>query len=562
LLGNLSEKPFDDILLQLWKNRTTGILKISTHEEDGETVSRKFAFLTGIPVLGWSDAENEDFGAHLISRGIASPEENREYQQLRASGRHDPEEVFISMGCLTPDGFIVERVRHLEEMLIGCFSLKEGEFSFDHGGMEVGAVVGVNVPRIIHEGHRRHLSEHRQGAIFAQAAAKYLCRTVHYYDHLHSLELDEDEAKFFEDIAGSKMLKDHAESGDFNKVLKATATLLALDMVEAKDSPVKEQVEPEYHVRDTRPVIASSDVHSSAPAAEAGDADSGQEAADEAGGFEDLGGMLSDEMGDLEGELGDLDLSAPEQEAQVAEEHQRMEEELKSEAKRLRNINYYEFFDTKPAKFRMDEVKKVYFEKRKKFSPENFIEWASGDVISIAEKVLTQLNTAYNTLSNVVSKEKYDELIESSIPKVSGDKKEDRFQSQVQFESGKAFVEMGEYDSAEQALLEAIDLNPNVAAYYAWLGWVIYSKNIENKTNISRAKKEIGTALKLDPRCAIAFAFKGAMMLNQGNLDLAEVELRRALKFNPRSKFAKRKLRDLETKRESEKKGLFGRIFS
>ena len=550
--GSLSEKPFDNLLLQLWKNRATGSLKVTSHEEDGETVERKFAFLSGRPVLGRSDASSEDFGAHLVSRGMATPEENREYQRLLASGGHDPENIFISMGCLTPDGFIVERVRHLEELLIGCFTLGEGGFRFDPSDLEVGAVAGANIPRIVHEGHRRHLSENRLGTIFTQLAGKYLRHTAQYYDHLPSLELDEGEIKFFEEITGSKMLKDHAESGDFHKVLKATATLLALGMVEAADVPGEERVELHYPIRSKTPA-ARADV------SEAGET---HEAAEEPGGFEDLGDALSDELGDLAGELGDLEPDIPDREAQVNEEHKRLEEELRNEVERLKDINYYEFFHTKLAGFRIDEVKKTYFEKRKKFSPESFIEWASGDVISLAEKVLTQLNTAYNTLSNVVSKEKYDELLESTMPKVTGDRKEDRFQAQVQFESGKAFVEMEEYNSAEQAFLEAIDLNPNVAAYHAWLGWAIYSKNTENSSNVSRAKKEIATALKTDSRCAIAFAFKGAIILDQGNLDLAEVELRRALKFNPRSKFARRNLKDLQSRRESEKKGIIGRIFS
>ena len=561
--GDISTTPFDKLLLRIWKAGLTGLLIIESIEEDNETAERRFAFLTGRPVLGRSNAPNEDFGAHLISRGKATPEENREYQKLKASGRRDPEEIFVSMGCLSPDGLTVERVRHLEEMLIGGFALTEGYFVFDQSDLEVGAVAGASIPRAVHEGYRRHMSENELGALFTELAGKYFCRTAAFYDHIHSLELDEDEDEFVDTIGGCSMLKDLAGSGDFHKVLKAAATLIALGMVKASDTPVSDQVEAPYPTRPKEERIGTvcDEEIASAPAGDAGIFEM-EDNIEGAGAFEDLGSMLSDELGDIANELGDMDLDIPDNRDRINETHKKLEEELRRESERLKNGNYYEFFHTKPAKFKFDEVKKKYFELRKIFSPENYIEWASGEVISVAEEVLALLNTAYNTLSNVVSKEKYDELIESSLPKVTGDKKEDRFQAQVQFESGKAFVEMNEFASAEQALREAIDLNPNVAEYHAWLAWAVYSDDPDAPSGTSAAKKEIAQALKFDSRCAIAFAFKGAMILDEGNLDMAEVELRRALKYNPRSGFAKRKMRELQTLRENEKKGLLGRIFS
>ena len=40
--GNLSETPFDQLLLKLWKEHATGILKITSREDDTETVERRF----------------------------------------------------------------------------------------------------------------------------------------------------------------------------------------------------------------------------------------------------------------------------------------------------------------------------------------------------------------------------------------------------------------------------------------------------------------------------------------------------------------------------------------
>lgn len=555
--GNLSQYSFDSLLLQFWKEHLTGKLKLTVPEDDGTNIAREFAFLGGRPVFARSNAAGEDFGSYLVSRGIATPDENREYLARQSSSIKEPEEIFIGMGCLTPDGFIVERVHHLEELLIGCFTHNRGEYIFEPSDLETAAVAGANVPRILHEGYRRHLSENKLGIIFSKLAGKYLCRTEKFYVHLQSMELDEAESKFVDEIAGSKMLKDHAEKGNFHKILKTTAALLALGMIEDSRAPRMRQVAPPFPIRPVPPIMesvcAAKDAPAAAPIAQA---------APQSENMQDLGEMLSDELGDLADELSGIEMNIPAQITQVNEEHKRLEEDLKKEADRLKGKNYYEFFNAKLGHYKFDDIKKTYFEKRKLFSPENYIGWASGELISLAEDVFSQLNSAYNTLSSVVSKEKYDELLQSSLPKVSGDRKQDRFQAQVQFESGKAFIEMKEYSSAEQSFREAVDLNPNIAAYYAWLGWSIYSNNPQIQTNVTRALKEIAASIKVDPRCDAAFAFRGSILLDQGELDRAEVELRRALQFNPKSKFARQKIQSLQTRREAEKKGLFGRMFS
>jgi len=568
LMGKLADTPFDRLLLNIWKEHMTGILRIASLDDNGGSVERAFAFLSGRPVLGRSQADNEDFGTHLLSRGLATAEENREFNYLLSRKTRDAEDIFIRMGCLTPDGYIIERVRHLEELIIRCFALHDGDFRFVEAELEIGAVAGALIPRVFHEGYRRHLSEQRQSKLFQQLSGAYLCRTVAFFDFLQAMELDAEELNVAGAINGARMLKDHVEGDHFHKILKLLATFLALGMIEPSNSPRTEQVQPPYPVRKAeQPQAATPAAVSSAPQAAPPQPNVQQPTLETTGpaesGFEDLGEALSDELGDLAEGL-DLEEPPPAEppQQQVGEEHQRLLNELTSEASKLKNRNYYEYFDMKINRFRFEDMKKIYFEKRRKFSPENFIGWADGEIISVAEQVFSQLTTAFNTLSNVVSKEKYDELIESTIPRASGDAKVDRFQAQVQFESGKAFVEMGEWDSAEQSLREAIDLNPKEAAYHAWLAWAVYSKDKNSKAGVQKAKQEIASAIRMDPRLSIAFAFKGSMLLDEGNLDMAEVELKRALKFNPQSKHAKKELRTLEQRRESQKKGLFGKIFS
>ena len=54
------------------------------------------------------------------------------------------------------------------------------------------------------------------------------------------------------------------------------------------------------------------------------------------------------------------------------------------------------------------------------------------------EQILSLVSTAYNTLSDVVKKERYDELLGSDSVGL-GQKGDDRFQAQVQSQSGKVY---------------------------------------------------------------------------------------------------------------------------
>ena len=62
-------------------------------------------------------------------------------------------------------------------------------------------------------------------------------------------------------------------------------------------------------------------------------------------------------------------------------------------------------------------------------------------------------------------------------------------------------------------------------------------------------------------RCAEAFAFRGWMLLDEGRDGLAEGEFLKALKLNARECTAQAGLRLITEHRDTEKKGLFKRIF-
>ena len=151
----------------------------------------------------------------------------------------------------------------------------------------------------------------------------------------------------------------------------------------------------------------------------------------------------------------------------------------------------------------------------REFGPDILMQ-LGGDEAAMVEKILDTVTAAYNTLSDVVKKERYDELLGSD--KIGlGRKGDDRFQAQVQFQSGKVFLEMEDWDSAEKALQDACNIEAQNGVYLAHLAWAIYRNpaNANSRAVLEKARQMLNRSLTLE-RSAEGFAFKGQILLDGG----------------------------------------------
>ncbi len=121
---------------------------------------------------------------------------------------------------------------------------------------------------------------------------------------------------------------------------------------------------------------------------------------------------------------------------------------------------------------------------------------------------------------------------------------------------------MEEWDSAEKALNDAHSADPKNGEYLANLAWAIYRnpRNQQSRAALDKARQMLNKSLALE-KTAEGFAFKGWMLIDGDQPSLAEAEFNKALKLNARSALARRGLRQIQEKREAEKKGLFRKMF-
>lgn len=485
--------------------------------------------LQGRPAAIHPGIVQADFGLWLQQRGMLSAEEYAYYRH-GCQGRHTS---LVEMGCLAYPELLQEKLAYLTSELVAGFSLpleaKLTPFQLPDNLQ----VVAVNVPRILYEGFHHHPP--KEDNLLRAYGSHYVALADSYYRFINFLRLNEDEKQLLKRLNGQQTLQQTLEGLDLGRALLRTLT--ELKMISFSAAPAEMALPGQRPIR-----IFFNDLENEPELAEEK--------------LESFGDVLDEENG------SDSGFTVPEAAAGSVSDSGAgsLADDVRKTHAELQGKNYYEVFGLRTGDFSFDLLKERYFALTRKFGPEALMQ-LGGEEASLIEGILSIVTTAYNTLSDVVKKENYDQMLGSD--KVGlGEKGDDHFQAQVQFQSGKTFLEMEEWDDAERAIQEACNFDPNNGAYMASLAWVIYKnpKNEQSRAMRDKARQMLSRSLTLE-RSAEAFAYKGWMHLDAEQDSLAESEFSKAMKLDPRNSFARRGLRQIEEKREQEKKGLFKRMF-
>jgi CheY-like chemotaxis protein/curved DNA-binding protein CbpA len=528
--ATLDTTPFEKVLLYILKKKGTGALTVVR-----EPLQRKFFFIEGALVELELSAEDADFGAFLAHKNLIDGEELKAYEDRKKSEALDPRGLFIKMGCLTPRAFLEEHTQFMHDRLVECFSWRSGTVLFEWGPSCVKTTPAADAfaPEIFYRGFSAHLDPAVVSSFLAQNGKLYAARTAEFFEYQNHLAAELAVPELFDLIDGTRTCSDIAGSIDAGNAAVVLYTLDYLKMISFSEAPVPATVLPPFPVRKREPQTTE------APAET----------------FEDLGGALS-ELAEEVGALGAMEGAPVATEGLTA-----LEEDLNKQWEAIKGKNFYEMFGMTPKTFSFEKLKKAYFELTRTYGPEKFF-GSSGQVMELAEELLSKASHAYETLSNVVSKENYDEIIsqQEQVPTEGEDKE---FYEKVQFQSGKVLLEQGQCESAEKAFTNCLNIDPDKAEYQAYLALAIYN-NPANKGNpaaVKRAKDAVNRSLQLG-KLAISYALKGTMYLDEGSVNFAEAEFQKALKLNPNNKTALKHLDAIRQKREEEKKGFFQKLFT
>ena len=518
----------DQHLLQALTSRFSGILNFNINNRQ-----QHLSFINGTPVSLRPGLKHENFGEFLLKRGVISAEEYS-YYSTAGECRHD---TLVELGCFDYPELMQEKLSYLGSELIYAFGLPPFAATANPvslpGEMQV---ISVNVPRMFYAGYHMHPQMERLRTLRQQYAAHFPILAPAFYQHSNFLQLKSEEQLLLQQLDGQTSLNDCLGEGD--GLLPLLQTLLTLEMISLSPEPASNAM-PDAPIRTLFNMIE--------------DDSSNIGAADTMESFDDLV-----DAADLE----EVDLVVDEEAAaqQEASHDLAIGKKVRQTLAEIKDKNYYEVFKLRQGEFSFDKLKAKYFAYTHEFGPELLMQ-LSGEEASLVEEILSLVTNAYNTLSDVVKKERYDELLGSDTVGL-GEEGDDKFQAQIQSQSGKVFIEMEEWDNAIRAMQDAVNIDPSNGDYLAHLGWAIY-RNPANQSSAAmreQAKQMINKSLSLE-RTAAGHGFKGWLLFESGRESLAEAEFGKALKIDARNSVARKGMRSMQEKREQDKKGLFRKMF-
>lgn len=513
-----------DTLLDIHTGKKSGILQIDNLSP--------IDFLKGGP-SSFQGENRGDFPSFLLSRGKISAEDRKKYLES-GEGRL----FFNESGMLTLDELQIESHSFVSRMLMENLGRCEGIVFTPGAPNAEPPLLHISIPRLLYEAIKQFPQQFNAERFIAANAARFPARTSRFYRLANIFAMREPDILILEQINGSRSVTDLLQtSGNYHNEALFIHFLHMMGMISLLQTPGSEAL-PGFFQKNlfNRPLDDLNLIEETVI------------------GFDDIVDEVAENVVMAMGESG---MAAPLSEAEIS-----FEQSVQREFAQIRDKDYYAIFGMTPAKFSFNSLKEAYFAKVREYSPERFME-LSGTTSDMAQEILSIYAEAYNTLSSVVAKERYDEMLNDNKTMGIDGKQDGELHARIQFQSGQVFLDMGEFENAEKALQDAYTLEPDNAGHAAFLAWAIYcnSANKGSKAALERARSLLAKSLQIE-KSAEAFAFRGWMLFDEGRDGLAEGEFSKALKLNPKEPNATKGMKLIQDKKESEKKGVLRRFFS
>ncbi len=513
-----------ETLFSIYNSRQSGVLTV------GEL--SPITFVKGEP-SSFLPKGKRDFPEFLLAKGKIRPDDLQLF--LENSGERI---FFTEAGVLTFDELQSESQLYLIKLLLDHLIKSDGISFSENTGMDEPPLLHLSLPRLLYDAVKLFPEQFQAEKSLSGKSAAFPARTALFYRRANLITMREADILLLEKINGRRPVSElfgDKEGAQHDSALFINYLHL-MRMISLNDEP-GDEASPDFPQKAlfNRPLDEESPME------------------DLVIDFEDIVEAVSSNVVMA---MGSNDMSAP-----LSEEEIGFEQTVQREHSLIKDKDYYTIFGMTPGKFSFNTLKDAYFTKVKEYSPERFME-LSGATSAMAQEILSIYAEAYNTLSNVVAKERYDEMLNDNQTMGIDGKQDGKLHARIQFQSGKVFLDMGEFENAEKALQDAYTLEPENSSHAAFLAWAIYnnSANSKSKAAQERARNLLTKSLQID-KTPEAYAFRGWMLIDEGRDGLAESEFLKALKLNPKEANASKGIKMIAEKREGEKKGVLRRFF-
>jgi curved DNA-binding protein CbpA len=210
-------------------------------------------------------------------------------------------------------------------------------------------------------------------------------------------------------------------------------------------------------------------------------------------------------------------------------------------------MDYYQILNV-PETSSPYQIKLAYFRLAREYNLDYFSQDLPSDIKKKVEDVLAHITEAYDTLGDEKKKQKYDSQRESS-PGLAG--KESEKEADIKYRQGRTLYNQERYEEALRLLEEAVRLKKNKAIYFLVLGKAKAKVPPFHK----KAEEDFQKAIVLEPSNPEFYVELGLYYKEEGFLDKAKKQFKKALEVDSEHKIA---LKELGLTEKPKKKGITG----
>ncbi len=497
--GNLSRRPFGELLAELYRWRSSGALILRRNK-----VKKIVYFREGRPVFVKANLVSECLGRILIREKLISETDCEEsLRRLRESGRPQGT-VLIEMGSISPHNLVYALQLQLQTKLLDIFSWPDGAYQFesrtkppdDPSSLELTAAA------VIYEGIRRAYTDERVAKELGNVNKLFPVPSPDPLYRFQEIGLDPEEAALLSTIDGSRSVSEIAIGSGIppGATLKFLLAMRTAQVLELHDEPTHEPLPPDVRQQLIAPRPTVGQLKSAPPA---------------------------------------IPAAPPKLPPRVQAEG------LFAKAKDLRQQSHFQVLgvgeDVTP-----EALRAAYLKLARDYHPDKHYTAASAEIRQLAAEIYARISAAYDVLSDPTERKAYTaELRAPPRAPEAPDPIVNILAAEGKFERGKELMEAERLTEAIEQFREAVRLYPGEGEFRAWLGWALFCQNPADPALVTQALEELEEANQLSSGLEVGYLFLGRIYVSQGRVDRAEREFERALKSNPDSAEALRELRRL-----------------
>lgn len=513
LYGSIGDFKMADVLLGLQRSSKSGVMHIKSGP-----VQKSIYLDKGDMVFATSNQQSDWLGSMLLKeRRITSEQFSQSSEVMRKTGKRHGQ-VLVDMGFLSAGELYSSVKRNVEQIILGVFNEKRGEFLFKEGALPTKELITLKLStaNLIYRGVR-NIEDIEQVKSMCPKPDKVICFSTDPLNLFQDIQLDEADKRLLKLVDGKKTFRKLVSDAgvDHFQALKVYCALLHTRVIEVQDDLFA--VSPEAAAQSAaKPKQASSKTPGASSWVTPG------EQAKTASVQEDDDDVFNAFVEYEETASSGADIFF-ELEKQAEANTKEMIAKIESLYAECQQLGFYGVLGVSE-RASTSEIKKAYYAKAKEFHPDRHYHLPE-EMKDKLNTIFTYITNAYSTLSHEGSRKDYDKSPISGASIIDTDPHK---RASAKFSEAMKLYNAHKYADAARLFAEAAYMESDSARNHYFYGLALSGQG-----KYKEAERAVDRAMRIEPFNADFHAESGHIFIELGFPRRARSAFEKAIKLSP-----------------------------